>query len=362
MISQRGIGKKSGALVASLLLSGCALPALLRPAPAPPPQDARLAPSETLRLPDGRGLPARVWTPPAGTAPLGTILALHGYTDSRDAWEVPAPGFAAAGWTVVAPDQEGFGETATRGNWAGTDRMVADAAALVRLLRARAPGLPVVVMGESMGGAVATVLAAPADAPQDATVLISPAVWGWGQMSASLALTLRGVDAVAPGWRPEPGQIGRDIRASDNIDALIRMGRDPLTLRRPAVSTMKGLVDLMAAAQDAAPALHGRVLYLTGTRDRIVPSAATAAAWAKLPASVRRGVYPNGYHLLLRDRDGALVAADILAWLANPDAWLPSGADVAAGAWASGQMWDGRPFGLLPAAVAGSGMPSVWPY
>ena len=52
------------------------------------------------------------------------------------------------------------------------------------------------------------------------------------------------------------------------------------------------------------------------------------AAWAKLPPGVRRGFYLGGYHLLLRDHDRNLVETDILAWLADPSRWLPSGADI----------------------------------
>ena len=38
--------------------------------------------------------------------------------------------------------------------------------------------------------------------------------------------------------------------------------------------------------------------------------------------------YKNGYHLLMRDKDGPKVAADIAAWVSNHEAELPSGADA----------------------------------
>ena len=311
---------------------------------------------------DGAILPARDWLPPAQPW-RGVILALHGFTDSRDGWEVSAPAFAAAGYALFAPDQRGFGDTASRNHWAGTTRMVNDAAELVAQLRARYPGLPVIVMGESMGGAVATVLAARPNNPSDATVLLAPAVWGWGQMDPAVAATLLAASALAPGWEPDPGQIGREITASDNIPALMRMGRDPLTLRRPSVAMLRGLVDLMADAQAASAHLHGRVLILSGRRDQLVPPHATAAAWARLPPDIRRGFYPNGYHLLLRDRDRALVIADILSWLQTPDAWLPSGADTAAGAWQADHAWQARLPAATPAGHADdTGADSVWPY
>jgi alpha-beta hydrolase superfamily lysophospholipase len=350
-------------LLACLALSNCAVVEALRPAPPDAPLDAPVPAALRFRMPDGAVLPARRWLPAPGVALQGVILALHGYTDSRDAWEVPAPAFTAAGYAIYAPDQRGFGDAPDRGGWAGSARMVDDAAELVARLRAKYPGVPVIVLGESMGGAVALLLAARPGTHADAYVLESPAVWGWDQMDPAVAATLLAADAVAPGWTPDPGRLGENIAASDNYAALERMGRDPLTLRRPSVASLRGLVDLMAAAQAASASLHGRVLILDGRRDQLVPAPATAAAWAKLPPGVRRAFYPNGYHLLLRDHERALVIADILSWLRNPGAWLPSGADVAAGAWEADHAWQARDPVLTPAGRADTDFSAqVWPY
>lgn len=280
--------------------------------------------------------------------------------------ELPASVFAQAGYAVFAPDQRGFGGTADRGGWAGTARMVADAQGELAQLRARYPGQRMILMGESMGGAVAALVAAqpeqhPGQGP-DATVLLAPAVWGPDQMDVSLYAALLLADAVAPDWVPDPGRIGQNIMASDNIDALRRFGRDPLTLRRTSVRSLRGLVTLMGQAHDATARLHGNVLILAGRRDQLVPPAATASAWDRLPPGVRRGFYPNGYHLLLRDRDRALVEADILVWLSDPDRYLPSAADVAAAAWRADHAWQGDVSRLAPAYGDGGWQRPVWPY
>jgi acylglycerol lipase len=346
-----------------LLLSACALPTLLRPLPPEGPRDALIPPDISFRMDDGASLPARVWLPSGGVKLRGVILGLHGYTDSRDAWELSAPAFAEAGYAFYAPDQRGFGGTATRGVWPGTARLVADAAGLEAQLRARYPGQRLIAIGESMGGAVAAVLNARTVEGADATVLLSPAVWGWDQLNPFLATTLRVTDTVAPRWAPDPAHAGGHILASDNIEALIRFGRDPLTIRAPTVGMTRGLVDLMTEAQSAMKALRGPVLIAAGRRDQIVPPSATASAWAKLPPSVRRAFYPHGYHLLLRDTDRALVLADILAWLSDPDAWLPSGADAAAAAWPAAAPWDSGVDPLAPAAEWDAPWQDpVWPY
>jgi alpha-beta hydrolase superfamily lysophospholipase len=314
-------------------------------------------------MPDGATLPARVWPEAGGARSQGTMLALHGFTDSRDWIEFAAPAFANAGWRVVAPDQRGFGATQTRGIWPGANTLVADAATLAAQLRPETKGR-LVLLGESMGGAVIMVLAARAPLTADAYVVTSPAVWGRAQMPPSYAAALWAARQIAPGWRLTGKEIPLDIAASDNREALIRFGGNPLTLRGVTVAMLNGLVNLMDAAQDAAPTLPDTTtLILNGRRDQVVPTEAASVAWSKLPPGLRRGLYLNGYHLLLRDLGRALVEADILAWLRNPDAWLPSGADVNAAAWQGDHGWKAYAPAFLPAGrLDGTGERRIWPY
>ncbi len=312
---------------------------------------------------DGTVLPARQWLPPPGTPVRRIVLALHGFNDSRDAWVLPGPLLAAAGFVVVAPDQRGFGASPSRGRWAGTDRLVEDAWSMVGTLHARFPGLPLTVMGESMGGAVAMLVAArhgardggsaasEAGAGGESYVLLAPAVWDRAEIGVVLATSLWLAAGVAPGYMVTGGEVPIQVVASDNRAALLALFHDPLTLGATRLDVLAGLVDVMDHAAAAAPLLRGRVLVLDGGHDRLVPPAATAATWAKLPASVRRAFYPGGYHLLLRDLDRGLPTADVISWLDDPDASLPSGADAAAAAWLAGHSWEDEPAGWLPSGV-----------
>lgn len=325
-------------LLSPVLAAGCAVH--WPPLATTPPPDLWLPASE------GR-LPARVWLP-QGT-PQGVVLALHGFNDSRDAWEMPAPHFARAGLAVYAPDQRGFGAAPERGRWPGRARLVADARAMLRTLAGWWPGVPLYAMGESMGGAILMVLAASGTAPPVAAwVLLAPAVWGRQQMGPALSAALWIASNVAPGWVVTGREVPANIVASDNREALIRLVRDPLTIRRTRMDAVRGLADLMDAAQAAAPRIAPNTLAMYGGKDRIVPAVAMRRAWLRMPAEVRRALYPQGYHLLLRDRDRAALRLDILAWLRDPAGWLPSGADVAAAAWLAAPP-EGGSFDLVPA-------------
>lgn len=286
-------------------------------------------------MPDGTLLPYREWLPKG--RPVAVVLALHGMNDSRDAWEYPGPAFAAAGIAVFSPDQRGFGATRTRGLWAGTDGLADDARVMARLLRARYPHTKLILMAESMGAAVLMVLATESHPPPvDGYVLISPAVWARADMNLFMRAALWLADRTMPGMTLTGGGFVR-VTASDNRAALVRLSNDPLTIHDTRVDAIKGLVDLMDAAQAAAAHIHAPALFMYGGHDELIPPDATAATWRALPRSEEDGpvlaFYPNGYHLLLRDKDRATPIGDILAWIRDPDAPLPSGADRAATAW-----------------------------
>ena len=168
-------------LLAVLLLAGCVPPL----APGTYLPDKPPVTTGYFTMPDGAKLPYRAWLPDG--APRAVVLALHGMNDSRDAWEYPAPDFAREGIAVFSPDQRGFGTAPDRGLWAGSGRMVDDARHMARTLRVRYPHTRLILMGESMGGAVLMVLAAQPDPPPvDGYVVIAPAVWGRAEMSLFL--------------------------------------------------------------------------------------------------------------------------------------------------------------------------------
>jgi len=325
------------ALLTVLLLAGCI--AQMAPPGAPVEKPAETA--DSFVMPDGTALPYRVWLPSG--KPEAIVLALHGMNDSRDAWEYPAPDFAAAGIAVYSPDLRGFGATRSRGLWPGTDGLTADARVMARLLRARYPHTKLILMAESMGAAALMVMATEADPPPvDGYVLIAPAVWGRSEMNLLMRLTLWLADHTVPGMTIAGGGFVK-VTASDNRQALVRLSTDPLTLHETRVDAIKGLVDLMDRALAAAPRFKAPALVLYGGHDELVPARATAATWRALPAGPVRAFYPGGYHLLLRDKDRAVPIGDILAWIRDPRAPLPSGADKAAEAWLKRQDSNGSP-------------------
>jgi alpha-beta hydrolase superfamily lysophospholipase len=263
------------------------------------------------------------WPPPTARfepagEPRAVVVALHGFNDRKAAFDAFGAAARAADVRVVAFDQAGFGARSSRGDWPGTDRLVQELHRAVRSARAATPDRPVVVLGTSMGAAVAMAALARPDAPPvDGVVLAAPAVWGGERLHPFLRASLWLTATIAPDL--ELSARGLDLQASDNIAMLRALARDPLYLPTATAANVQGLVRLMDEALAAAPTLDLSRLVLIGEKDEVVPAAAYDALLARLAGpgcTVIR--YPEGWHLLLRDHQRARVFADILTWLDQP--------------------------------------------
>jgi alpha-beta hydrolase superfamily lysophospholipase len=261
------------------------------------------------------------------------MLALHGMNEyGRSFAEDAAPWFTNAGVALYAYDQRGFGGTSPRGIWPGHEALAQDAITAAGLIRARHPGLPLFMLGESMGGAV-LVLAGSKAALADGLVLSAPALRGRASLGWPARVTLDVMAAMVPGLELSSG--APVFRPTDNLEAWRRWSRDPKLIKATRVDAVAGLVELMDAATAALPRFTAPALVLYGAKDELVPQAPIRAALGQLPrgAAQRVAFYPEGHHMLLRDLGGVAVAGDILAWMGDRAAPLPSGADEVAAAW-----------------------------
>ncbi|HKW52286.1 MAG TPA: lysophospholipase [Stellaceae bacterium] len=281
---------------------------------------------------DGLTLPLRRWVPQG--EPRAVVLALHGFNDYSKAFAGPGAAWAKDGIATYAYDQRGFGAAPGRGRWPGAKRLTDDAETAAKLLRQRYPGIPLYLLGESMGGAVAILAASGGSGTRrpdvDGVILVAPAVWGRQTMNFAERIGLWLANLI-PSVQLSPDLIPVRIQPSDNFPMLRAYSADPLVIKDTRADTLKGLVDLMSAALTSASSFDAPALLLYGEHDEIVPRPPMARFVSGLPAPAqlrqRVALYPHGYHMLLRDLDGPLLIADVAAWIADPAAPLPSGAD-----------------------------------
>lgn len=299
-------------IVAGLLaLTGCAAGG---PASAPFGGDAGddAAPTGTaLTASNGARVATSEWIPPS---PRGVILALHGYGDYGDlTFRRAARAWSDRGIATIAMDQRGFGRNASRGYWPGAEGLIEDAVAATRQVRTRYPCLPLVLLGHSMGGGVAAAAAA-RDLDADAVVLAVPAIWGGSLLNPFYRLSAWLAAAVVPDMRFSGRGVIR-IQPTDNIEAWRELGRDPLYLSPPSARELHGLVRLTDLAEAAAEDVAMPALLLLGARDQIVANDAARETFGRFAGDRTVIEYPDGWHLIFRDRQAARVWRDVADWV-----------------------------------------------
>lgn len=277
---------------------------------------------------DGTYLPFSHW--PSSTIDA-VLIAVHGFNDYRNFFQQPGDYFTRHNIISYAYDQRGFGGSAMRGYWAGVETYVDDLQTFVQLIKQRHPDRPVYLLGESMGGAIIihTMTQNPS-LPVAGIILAAPAVWGRKTMPWYQTMLLWTLSHSLP-WMTLTGE-GLDIKASDNIEMLKALSRDPLIIKETRVDTIYGLVNLMDQALDDASLITGKTLLLYGEKDEIVPMQPTLSFLQDLlkahPADRTVAIYQEGFHMLLRDLSAPQVWGDILSWISSGDKLLPSGADL----------------------------------
>ena len=266
-------------------------------------------------------LAARVWS---HSKPQHIVLGVHGFNDYSKSFERLAQHLLAETQaTVYAYDQRGFGSNPQPGVWPGSEELINNLRHIAAQLRERHPGLPLTVIGESMGGAV--VLIAASETPglaADQLILKAPAVWGAQSMPLYQRLSLYTMNLIAP----EMSFTGRGlsslgIRPTDDPEVSRDLSRDPLVIKATRVSSLAGVTELMGRAQTQTNLPSQRTLVLYGLRDKIIPPQ-PVCDWlnnlnSATPAALKADfiVYKEGWHMLTRQLSAREPMEDIAHWI-----------------------------------------------
>ncbi|CAB5706116.1 Phospholipase ytpA [Delftia tsuruhatensis] len=269
------------------------------------------------RLPgcDGAELALRDW-PVAGGPARATVLLVHGLGEHIGRYAALAQRLNAWGYAVRGYDHYGHGRSAgPRGGLTGDSRLLDDLACVVDATRAQQPaGLPLVLLGHSLGGLVAALFVARALRPVDALVLSSPAFdIGLSPLQRLLVGTL---PRLLPDLRVSNGlqipYLSHDAAVCDAYRA------DPLCHDRICAR----LARFLAQGGPQVLALAGRWsvpgLLLWAGDDRLVaPAGSRAFADRAPPAVLQAQCFDGAYHELFNESDAfaAPVFARLRDWL-----------------------------------------------
>jgi acylglycerol lipase len=261
----------------------------------------------------GGALFVQRWLP--ADAPRGSVVLLHGLAEHSGRYATLVARLVARGLAVYSLDHRGHGRSAgPRANFGRFVGRVADAAARLATARSEQAGRPLILLGHSLGGAIALATAIEHPHLVDALVLSAPAVGADPAVPRARLALARLLSVVAPSagvLRLPAAALSRDPRVGAAYDG------DPLVHRGavPARSVIE-LLGAMARIQAAAPRLAAPVLVMHGTDDALVPLRHTAAVYERLGSADRTILrYTGLYHEIFNEPERERVFADLEAWL-----------------------------------------------
>ena len=270
---------------------------------------------KAIRASDGETLALREWTA-TPAAPRALVHITHGLGEHAGRYAHVAQRLNALGFAVRAHDHFGHGESSgARGGLPHPLRLIDDLALVIDDARAAHPGLPVVLLGHSMGGLVAASFVARALRPVDALVLSSPALEP--NLSAGQKRLIAVLSRLAPGLRVGNGLNADDLSHDPAVASAYR--GDPLNHDRIGARLARFLADEGAQVMAAAPHWQVPTLLLYAGADRLVrPQGSRAFAAAAAPSGrVQALAFEQHFHELFNELDAKPVFLALERWLAQ---------------------------------------------
>ncbi|GGV66898.1 MULTISPECIES: alpha/beta fold hydrolase [Streptomyces] len=241
--------------------------------------------------------------------PRYLALLVHGYGEHAGRYAQVAGVLGAHGAAVFAPDHVGHGRSAgERVVVEDFEDVVSDVHAAADLARAAHPGLPLVMIGHSMGGLIAARYAQRYGSELTALVLSGPVIGEWELPGRLLSLP------EIPDTPISPAALSRDpeVGAAYAADPLVWHG----PMKRPTVEAFARTLRTVDEGGDVG-ALP--VLWLHGDDDRLVPLPGSRTGVERLTGgadgdlTVR--IYPGARHEVFAETDRDEVFADLTAFL-----------------------------------------------
>jgi alpha-beta hydrolase superfamily lysophospholipase len=269
------------------------------------------ATEETFDSKGGLRIFLRSWTPES--APRAVVIICHGVNSHGGQYLWPADELVKKGHAVFALDLRGRGKSdGERFYVDDVADYVADVAGVVKIAKARHPGLPVFLLGHSAGGVVSATYTLDNQAELAGFICES---FAFQVPAPGFALAaIKGLSHFAP--RLPVLKLKNEDFTRDPV-ALAALNADPLIAHeiQPA-ATVAALVRADERLREEFPKITLPVLIMHGTADK-----ATVCEGSQFfhdtvgSADKTLKLYKDHFHDLLADTGKEGVMADITAWI-----------------------------------------------
>ncbi len=266
--------------------------------------------SKQSRVPnaDAKNAPMISWLPSDGVKPRVAMLCIHGFSLHKGCYAALGTALSKKGVATYAIDMRGFGELKDSSNHGGLDfdGSIVDIKAALERIRKEQPGLPVVILGESMGGAVALKVAALY--PELVSGLISsvPARDRFSMSEDERNVGLKaGLQTIVGGFsKPMTNAAAAAVhKISEKEEVRSQWATDPLMRNDFSPKEFVQLDKFMSRNLETAERVKDTpVLFIQGTNDKLIRPAGTWKLFERLATPNRQLVLSkNSEHLIFEE-------------------------------------------------------------
>ncbi|MGH3567271.1 MAG: lysophospholipase [Pseudonocardia sp.] len=246
--------------------------------------------------------------------PSGVLVICHGLGEHSGRYLNVVDALVPGGWAVYALDQRGHGRSGGRRVHIDRyDALLADLDTFRLLVVARHAGLPVFLLGHSMGGQIALAYALDHQDDLRGLVLSAPALASKAVPKAAVPV-LRALARVAPTLRPA----GIDVSLLSKDPAVVAAYRaDPLVHHgRPTLGLGAVLFEQMELLPERARVLRLPLLLMQGTVDGVTDPAGTRLLESTSGSPDQTVHWYEGlWHEIFNEPERGRPLADLREWL-----------------------------------------------
>jgi alpha-beta hydrolase superfamily lysophospholipase len=242
----------------------------------------------------------------ATAKPRFVALIAHGYGEHAGRYAHVADRLVGEGATVYAPDFEGHGRSqGDRARFETIDDLVDELASVYETSRRGQPGLPIILLGHSLGGLIATRFVQ-RDKPELAALVLSgPFVGGNPQVEPLLSMDPMPEVPIDPSILSRDSSVGEAYAADELVyhGGFHRGTLEAIFAGARTVQVGPNFGDLPT-------------LWVHGEQDVLAPLDATTEAMKLLRGgNIEEHVYPGAQHEVLNETNKDEVLDDVVRFL-----------------------------------------------